>query len=113
MKIPCDSEYEIAQFPTCKSFSLNNEVYYKLITILFYQKVIPGVLKCETSDSDVLITGLENDLAAESEYALLLSLKNPPFKGTTDNFKIRIFRGNTTVVYDWDNEISGVSILAG
>ena len=75
--------------------------------------MIPGVLKCETSNSDVIITGLEDDLASGSEYALLLSLKNPPFKGTTANFKIRIFRGNTTVVYDWNNEVTGVSILAG
>ena len=40
-------------------------------------------------------------------------MQNPSFTTTTDVFKVAIYRGGTQLIYDWVNDISGVSITSG
>ena len=57
--------------------------------------------------------GFNDNIAAKTDCGILIPMQNPGYATTTDVFKVAIYRGGTQLIYDWINDIPGVTITAG
>ncbi|CAG9322608.1 unnamed protein product [Blepharisma stoltei] len=95
-----DDGYDLAKFPSCLSVDMEGNS-------------ISGVFSCISFGNQVTVTGIDQNLAASTEYAMRIAAKNPPQSGLTGTFTIESGRNYTNIVYERITGLTGVTILPG
>ena len=94
------ADYDIAAYPACSAFYIQSSF-------------IPGALSCAATATQVLMTGISQDLIAGNEYGVYVTATNPHYSGVTGTFTIETGRNSTFTVLDRRQGIQGISISPG
>lgn len=99
LQLPRDT-FQVADQPSCSTFAVNDQI-------------IKGNLECEYDDNKITITGFEQDISANSNIGIILSMRNPNYSLVTDVFSIFGFKTMTRSAFFRKLNVKGITIAPG
>lgn len=72
-----------------------------------------GTLGCTSSQGQIIIRGLAQDLFEGTVVSLKVDITNPPQSVSAPQFRIEVMRDKTQYIYDWVDKLPGPPILPG